>query len=412
MGIFGPLSRRAGGGLSTPSRRAGGGLSSPSRRAAGGPFIRYRNPLPRRSGRTIARLGGLAPKLAPMLAPMLAPVRAPILLLVLVLAAPALVWPGGAAAQALPISSKNDLCALVPAGSGSVDSVEMVQATAAGPVNRYYCVWQPSGFSPGAGGDHRLLVVLHGGDGHAGKLAVKGLQSLAETRGYLIAFAQGWPHGDCPGALCTQNVWFGTAEINGMSLELGAVNRAYVAQLVDAALGDYGTDPAGIYLAGFSGGAKLIYSLVAGDTMALPFPFEPAGLATMAGSLLSVDVPETPGTGRVNAIHVGAGARPVPALLMQGMEDAKLAFEGGLNAERSAIDAGFRAKIAMFRALNDAMGAGLAQPAQWLQPLAGNPAELRQYDGAAMVVSVGAETLDHRWPDWFAPLVFDFFDAH
>ncbi len=111
------------------------------------------------------------------------------------------------------------------------------------------------------------MVVLHGGSGNAVMLAGKELQTQGELRGYLIAFAHGWPHADCAIDLCTMNKWDGIGDVSGVDLDLTEENRVYIAQLVDAAIGDYSGKPDEICLAGFSGGTKMINRLVAGDTL-------------------------------------------------------------------------------------------------------------------------------------------------
>ncbi len=110
-------------------------------------------------------------------------------------------------------------------------------------------------------------------------------------------------------------------------------------------------------------------------------------------------------------VHVPDGARQVASLLMQGLQDPRLSFYGGFNEAQSRSDFSFQTKVDMFRRLNEAFGAGQAQPQQWVLPLGGQPAQVRQFDGLEIVVSVAAQNLDHKCPNWYAPLVFDFFDA-
>ncbi|MCA0871840.1 hypothetical protein LCL97_13460 [Seohaeicola saemankumensis] len=314
------------------------------------------------------------------------------------------------AARAQQIPTVTDLCSGIPVGAGSIDAVTLTQITDGGMVNRYACTFQPSTFNPAAA--NKLVVVLHGGNGNATTLSGKGLQVEAEARGYLISFAQGWPHPTtCPSDLCTVNGWDGGDTINGVDVDVAEINQAFISILVDAAVGDYNIDPSEVYLAGFSGGAKLIYRLMAGDTQALLHPFQPAAVATMAGSVMSVDVPANGGSGEVNAIHVGAGARPVPALVMQGLQDDRVPFYGGFNHNQSKVDSSFFEKIDLIRSLNAAFGAAVQQPPQWVAPLGGRPAQVKEFSGLAPVVSVAAQQLDHQWPTWYAPLVFDFFDA-
>jgi poly(3-hydroxybutyrate) depolymerase len=256
-------------------------------------------------------------------------------------------------------------------------------------LTRWYCVVTPAGYSA-SGPDYPVVFVFHGGNGNPQNLMDPDKRFLAEglTRGYVLVFPAGIgdPVACDPAEPCEDNFW-------GDASNVGFVNSL----IAEAA--SYNLDEDRIYLAGFSGGAKLIYEAIEADS----FPYPIAAIATAAGSLgtLKVDAPES-GFPIVNVVT----GTSTDALLFQGEADPKMAFAGGLSDGASEVQLSFTVKVDLFRALTG----NATDPGT---DLSTGGATVTSYTlGTHEVLAVSEPGTGHTWPRGLTRTAFDFFDTH
>ena len=281
-----------------------------------------------------------------------------------------------------------DICA-DPAGAAIPAGYQIAERSmVVGPHTRWYCVATPAGYST-TGPDMPLVIVLHGGSGNPQVMMANPKRFLAEglARGYVVVFAAGLGDPDrCDMTMpCQYNYWGDAENIDFLN-----------AIIAEAAT--FNLDEDRIYLAGFSGGARLIYRAIEADS----FPYPIAAIATAAGSLGAFKVDNPAGGFPITNVAMG---NPVPAVLFQGEADEKMAFGGGLSDGDSELQLPFQIKIDMFRVLNGAT----ADPGA---PVAGAGNRTLYSLGTEDILTVSQAGVGHEWPGPLTPIAFDFFDAH
>jgi polyhydroxybutyrate depolymerase len=297
-------------------------------------------------------------------------VRIPLLLAGLLLVAPA-----GRAQDV------EDLCtrATMTAAVGEVGA----ESFRYGGTERFVCTYTPSALPDGL--QHPLVIALHGGSGNASQMMADdhGIIALAEAEGYVAVFPNGLPRGGCAAVPCLDNNWSQPD------------NVFFVAELIDRQLATGLVDAERIHLVGFSGGAKLIYDIVATPG----FPHAIDSVATVAGAFGLYHEGRDADGFVVTQLQEGT---PVSALLVQGALDPRLPAAGGLDESRREAHVSFRTKVDFWRLVT-----GLeADPGQAVDIVALDPAApadlaaMRYGGGAATVVEVLDPGLGHAWPDW------------
>lgn len=196
------------------------------------------------------------------------------------------------------------VCALVLAGcqrprraaptpvAGTVERTVTVDGR-----TRAYRVHVPAGLSRPA----PLLVVLHGGGGNGAQVERQtGFSATADREGFVVAY----PDGSGRTRLLTWNA--GTC--CGYARERGIGDTAFIRAMLEAIGAEFATDPARVYVTGFSNGAMMAYRLGCDLTDRV------AAIAPVSGTL------NTPAC---------APSRPLPVLHLHGTADAHVPVEGG-----------------------------------------------------------------------------------
>ena len=169
----------------------------------------------------------------------------------------------------------------------------------------------------------------------------------------------------------------------------------FIAELIDRQLATGLVLEDRIHLTGFSGGASLIYDIVATPG----FPHAINSIATMAGAfgLFHADRPQDGFV--VTQLQEGT---PIGALLVQGGRDARLPAGGGLDETTRETHVSFRTKVDYWRLLTGSETApGRPVDVQALDPQApAGLAALRYGQGGPRVIEVLDPGLQHAWPDW------------
>ncbi len=290
-----------------------------------------------------------------------------------------------AAAQPVPYPICDDPGgAAIPAGYSIAErSMPVAGAT------RWYCVVTPAGYSV-TGPDYPIVFIFHGGGGNPQKMMANGKNFLEEglARGYVLVFPAGLGDPDrCdPTVPCEFNYWGDDANIDFLNALIAEAAR-------------FNLDEDRIYLAGFSGGARLIYRAIETDR----FTFPVAAIATAAGSLGVMKV-DDPAAG-LPVTNVAAGT-PTDALLFQGEADTRMTFAGGLSQNDTEIQLPFAVKVDLFRILTGTT----ADPgtAQAFGTITGTLYSL----GADEVLALSEPATAHTWPGTLTAPAFDFFDSH
>ncbi len=257
-------------------------------------------------------------------------------------------------------------------------------------VTRWYCLVTPAGYSLAT--EYPFVIVLHGGSGDPRNLTANGKRflELFLPAGYVLVFPVGSPDPDparCPPAEpCDRNFWNGEANLDFLDELVAEADRRNL-------------DPARLYLAGFSGGAQLIYRALERKSL----PVDPAAIATAAGSLGNLDA-WNPEAG-IEVINVAAGIA-THALVFQGGRDDKIAFEGGLSDGDTEVHLSFTVKVDLFRVRT---GNAATVP---VETQVGNFRLASYAGGSHEVLSVANPQTGHLWPGDLTPFAFDFFEAH
>ena len=252
-----------------------------------------------------------------------------------------------------------------------------------GGTDRFLCTYLPS--SIGDGALHPLMIALHGGSGNASQMMADnhGIIAAAEAAGYVAVFPNGLPRGACGALPCLDNNWSQPE------------NVFFVAELIERQKATGRIDDDRVHLVGFSGGAKLIYDIVATPG----FPHAIDSVATVAGAfgLFHVGRPEE----GFDVTQLQEGT-PVSALLVQGALDDHLPAAGGLDHTGLELHVSFRTKVDYWRLATgtaDVPAQAIDVPA--LDPQA--PADLEAFRytrPGATVAEILDPGLPHGWPDW------------
>lgn len=263
-------------------------------------------------------------------------------------------------------------------------------------ITRFYCVLVPAGFNPAT--PTPVVYVFHGGNGNARKMMMqnKRIIQTGNAQGYLVVFGQGKPDVGC-GNPCADNKWNDPSDLDYVETLVNRVN--------DPAIHPWSVDTDRQFMAGFSGGAKLIYRMVAAGRMDGAQMPRMLGIATSAGAMVNLRAPLS--TGIVEFIEFKNGI-PVNALLLQGGRDPRMPTLGGYSGGR--ITNSFSYKIGIFRVLSRNITS--APPS--FPTLPGAPANARvqfwnQPASTHEVLALLAPNLQHRWPGWFSETAFEYF---
>ncbi len=283
----------------------------------------------------------------------------------------------GAAAQ----HTVDELChrATMTAAVGSITADTLTY----GGIDRYYCTYTSTRVGAGTA---PLVIALHGGDGNASQMMqdVRHIIEHAESEGYIAVFPNGLPRTGCGRqGLCLDNNW---AEPE---------NVFFIAELISRMKAGGHVRDDRVHLIGFSGGAKLIYTVVGTPG----FPHAIHSIATVAGAfgLYHADRPQEGFA--VATIDQGT---PVSALLAQGGLDPKLPAGGGLDETRREAHVSFRTKVDFWRLVTGTETV-TPQAIDLVSLAATAPADavgLRYAQGGLTVVEVLDPNLGHAWPDW------------
>jgi poly(3-hydroxybutyrate) depolymerase len=253
-----------------------------------------------------------------------------------------------------------------------------------GGVDRHYCTYTSSLIV--AGTPHPLVIALHGGAGNGSQMMEDARQIIehAEAMRWTVVFPNGLPRPSCGGAsLCLDNSWDAPD------------NVFFIAELISRLKAGGQVQDDRVHLIGFSGGAKLIYDIVATPG----FPHAIRSIATVAGAF-GLFHGERPDQGfSVIQLHQGT---PVSALLAQGGLDVRLPAAGGLDDSGRESHASFRAKVDYWR-LVTGTEAVTPQPIDVLalDPTAPADVAAARYTHAGLtVIEVLDPNLHHAWPDW------------
>jgi len=285
-----------------------------------------------------------------------------------------------------------DLCdrATMTAAVGPIDA----ETFSYGGVDRHYCTYTSSLI--GAGTQHPLVIALHGGNGNASQMMQDDRQIIehAEAMGWIAVFPNGLPRPSCGGASpCLNNSW-------------GAPDNVFfIVELISRLKADGQVQDDRVHLIGFSGGAKLIY-----DVVATPgFPHAIQSVATVAGAfgLFHADRPEE----GFSVIQLDQGT-PVSALLAQGGLDPKLPAAGGLDETGRESHTSFRTKVDYWRLVTGTEAATPRPVDLSAAPTA--PADViasRYTDAGLTVIEVLDPGLGHAWPGWdIMAVMVEFFE--
>jgi poly(3-hydroxybutyrate) depolymerase len=241
------------------------------------------------------------------------------------------------------------------------------------------------------------VIALHGGYGNASQMMQDALHIIehAEAMGWIAVFPNGLPRPSCGrGSLCLDNNW-GSPE-----------NVFFIAELISRMKAGGQVRDDRVHLMGFSGGAKLIYNVVATPG----FPHAIRSIATVAGAfgLYHADRPQE----GFSVVQIDQGT-PVSALLAQGGLDPKLPAAGGLDETEREAHVSFRTKVDYWRLVTGTETA-TAQPVDvlTLAPTAPAGVTASRYAQARLaVVEILDPELGHGWPDWdIMAVMVEFFE--
>ena len=171
-----------------------------------------------------------------------------------------------------------------------------------------------------------LVLVLHGGGGNASIAErMTGFTEKSRTEGFVVVYPEG--SGRFKNKLLTWNA----GHCCGYAMDNRVDDVGFIDALIDELIETYPIDPARIYVTGMSNGAMMSHSLA----LALPGRF--AAIAPVVGTLFGDEI--DPGS-------------PVSALMINGLRDESVPFEGGPPGGRfSHAWDGTPAKPAMLQAV-------------------------------------------------------------
>jgi len=226
-----------------------------------------------------------------------------------------------------------------------------------------------------------LVLVLHGGNGNGQDFydTTPDIPETAKRNGFIAVYLTGLP---LAGSKDPKNaVWE------------DAINDAYVPYVMDYMQANYSIDTRRIYMAGFSGGAKLTYRL-ASDPIASK---RIAAIGTAAGDM-GTHIPPTSLTSPLYVIDpLKLGGMPMSALLVQGGKDDKLPIDGSKN-EEGGYKLDFKGKVDLW--VKFIGGTPVAAPTLTGIPQRATVAKYANAQTGNAVVTVIDPVLAHKWPEW------------
>ncbi len=258
-------------------------------------------------------------------------------------------------------------------------------------VSREVCIYQPSGYV--AGTPIPLVLALHGGGGNASVMyrPPKRIPTYAESETFLAVFPNGLADAGCPSP-CSSFHWEEDSNLGYMD---------HVLALLQA---EYTIDPTRIFFIGFSGGARLIYRLIAANQ---PIASQIRAIATVAGGIGRKPL-APPGPWSVVDL-ADPGLADVSALLVQGALDPVEPATGGLDSTGTELSMSFRTKVDAWRVLTGTAGiAGVPGPGSL--PAGVTATTYRDPASRLGVVEIVDADLGHDWPSWdLMQLITEFF---
>lgn len=173
---------------------------------------------------------------------------------------------------------------------------------------RHYELRVPPGRPPATGWP--LVLVLHGGGGHAGNAeAMTGFSTLAAREGFMVAYPEG------SGRLGQRLLTWNAVHCCGYAMTQRVDDVGFLDTLVARLLADHPVDARRVYLTGLSNGGMMAHRAA----LALPHRF--AAVAPVIATVFG-DEPRA--------------SVPVAALMVNGAEDASMPLAGGPTGGRFA----------------------------------------------------------------------------
>ena len=180
--------------------------------------------------------------------------------------------------------------------------------------NRTYQIHIPPGYASQK--PLPLVVVIHGAfDTGVGMERFSGFSALADRENFLVLYPNGmglfgylqhWNAGHCCGKAAKDKV----------------DDVGFLAAAIKDACNKLNVDQSRIYMLGFSNGGMMAYRFAAEKTNML------AGAAFLAASLGGRESEEVP------EWHIPAPQKPLPVLIMHGLDDQDVPYEGGVSKRR------------------------------------------------------------------------------
>jgi polyhydroxybutyrate depolymerase len=182
-----------------------------------------------------------------------------------------------------------------------------------GGLERHYLLHLPSHWRET--GPLPLVIVLHGAAGDARSTAdMTGFSPLADRSHFIVAYPEGTSIGvDPPRQTWNAGFCCGSASRNHVD------DLAFLNALIDQLSATYPVDRHRVYVTGLSNGAMLTYSFAA------RYPNRVAAIAPVAGAIGGIAGTDQP------PIAIGRPVRPVPVLIIHGMLDGYVLYNGGVS---------------------------------------------------------------------------------
>jgi polyhydroxybutyrate depolymerase len=234
---------------------------------------------------------------------------------------------------------------------------------AVGATSRSYLLHIPSAYH--AGRPTPLVLVFHGGGGHAAGIAPHtGFSRLADRAGFVVAYPEG----------------LGGRWNDGRGIAATHDDVGFVRTLLDTLGAELSIDPRRVYATGISNGAIFTYRL------ACDLPGVLAAVAPVAGGMPA-------------ELVSGCGREPAPSVLaFQGTADPLMPYDGGGAGARRVLSA--ERSIAFWAGMAGCADSAVpAQPRDSLRD--GTRVQLRSYAGCTAGRDVRLYTIEgggHTWP--------------
>lgn len=161
--------------------------------------------------------------------------------------------------------------------------------------------------TPGATADSEsrrpLVIALHGGGGNGENAEMMtGFTRLVASEGIVVAYPDG------SGRARTRLLTWNAGECCGYAMDERVDDVAFIAALIDTLVRAQRVDPRRVYVTGMSNGAMMTHVL------ARELGTRIAAIAPVVGTIFAAETP---------------APAPVPALIINGMRDRNVPFEGG-----------------------------------------------------------------------------------